>query len=162
MVKWVQILDTIAQSFPHLLIFLISTLINLSISLNLHSLFPFPHSLPLTLAELGLTDLSVWLLDDALCWAAGFWPICLALLTLRQRWTPDATVLTAQPSKVAAQTKALTLMLFLMLLFSLCTVWECSSIKSHSESHTTAAAVVGGIYYRHTFNMRHSLRCRKH
>lgn len=38
MVKWVQILDSIAQSFPHLLNFLILTLINLSISPTFHNL----------------------------------------------------------------------------------------------------------------------------
>lgn len=40
MVKWIQIWDTISQSFPHLHISLILNLINLSISLTLHSLFP--------------------------------------------------------------------------------------------------------------------------
>lgn len=51
----------------------------------------------------GLRGLSVPLLADALCRAAGFWPICPLLLftssTVRKQCTPDATAVTAEPSE---------------------------------------------------------------
>lgn len=43
------------------------------------------------------------LLADALCKAAGFWPICPFRLftpsTVRKQCTPDATAVTAEPSE---------------------------------------------------------------
>lgn len=66
-------------------------------SLCFHSLARVPH------AGSGLRGLSVQLLADALCKAAGFWPICPFRLftpsTVRKQCTPDATAVTAEPSE---------------------------------------------------------------
>lgn len=66
-------------------------------SLTFCSLTHVPH------AGSGLRGLSVRLLADALCRAAGFWPICPFQLftpsTVRKQCTPDATAVTAEPSE---------------------------------------------------------------
>lgn len=66
-------------------------------SLTFCSLTHVPH------AGSGLRGLSVRLLADALCRAAGFWPICPFQLftpsTVRKQCTPDATAVTTEPSE---------------------------------------------------------------
>lgn len=58
------------------------------------------HVLP---AGSGLRGLGVRLLADALCGAAGFWPICplrlFTLSTVRKQRAPDATAVTAETSE---------------------------------------------------------------